>query len=67
MYQFKLMPEFWWAVAVAVLTVLFQAAAAFDPAAVGDPRLWVAGVLTGAVRAAGGAALAWLTRPQEPR
>lgn len=64
-YEFKPASEFWWAVAVAGFTVVFQALATFDPATMGEPRAWLVGLLSACVRAVAGAALAWLVRSRE--
>ena len=61
--RFHRWPELAWIVAVsaavAVLTVLVE----FDVAAIENWRTWALALLSGAVRAAAGAAAAVLTRP----
>ena len=63
MYEFKRWHELAWIIAVsaavAVLTVLVE----FDVAAIENWRTWALALLSGAVRAAAGAAVAVLTRP----
>jgi hypothetical protein len=61
-YQFKAFEELAWFVLVAVMTVLFQALAQFDPSAIEDWRTWFVALGAAMVRAGAGAALAWLAK-----
>ncbi len=60
-YDWKLLPELYWGVAIAASLVLLQALVTFDPEAITDWRVW--GVALGAtIRAAAGAAIDWIRR-----
>ncbi|PZM91983.1 MAG: hypothetical protein DIU79_12290 [Actinobacteria bacterium] len=59
-YVFKPRPEAVWFVLVAVLTVLMQALAEFDPEAITDWRAWAIGIGAAMVRALGAAVLVLL-------
>jgi hypothetical protein len=61
-YEFKALEELAWFVLVAVMTVLFQTLAEFDPSRIEDWRTWFVALGAAMVRAGAGAALAWLTR-----
>lgn len=62
-YNFKPLPELVWGISVAVGTVIFTELLTFDFAAVTNPTVWGLAILSGSIRAAAGAALAWL-RPE---
>ena len=66
-YIFKTTPEFWWLIGVAVASVLLQAFMEFDPEKIKDFKVWAVGIGSASVRAAAGAAFAWLTKPEQPR
>jgi hypothetical protein len=61
-YEFKALAELGWFVLVAAMTVLFQVLAEFDPSTIEDWRTWFIALGAAMVRAAAGAALAWLAR-----
>jgi hypothetical protein len=61
-YEFKSLEELAWFVLVAAATVLFQVLAEFDPSTIEDWRTWFIALGAAMVRAAAGAALAWLAR-----
>lgn len=61
-YQFKLIEEAVWFVAVAMITVLAQELLTFDGNAVGDVRTWIVALISAMVRAAAGGFLAWLAK-----
>jgi hypothetical protein len=61
-YEYKTMAELGWFILVAVMTVLFQVLAGFDPSTVEDWRTWFVALGAAMVRAGAGAALAWLAR-----
>lgn len=62
-YNFRIIPEIAWAIGIAVVIALAEAAMDFDGSVFsGDPGAW-AGLLVGSlIRAAGGAALTVLTK-----
>jgi len=62
-YDFKPGPELAWVVIVAIAVVLLQAGMEFDPEKIGDVKVWALGIGAASVRAAAGAAFAWLTKP----
>lgn len=62
-YTFK-RAEFVWLVLVAAAVAGLEVAVRFDPAAISDWRTWAIAAGAGIVRAAAGAALAYLTRPE---
>ena len=66
-YEFKALEELFWFVVVAVATVVLQALVEFDPAKIDDWRAWAIGLGAAAVRAAAGAALAWLGKRELAR
>lgn len=61
-YKFKKWEELVWFCLVAVLPVLLTALASYDPATIGDIQVWAVSIMAAAVRALGGALLAWLAR-----
>lgn len=63
-YEFKRIEEMAWVIAVAAGTVLVEVLVTFDAAKVDDWKVWAIGVGSGMVRAAAGAALAFLSRPK---
>lgn len=65
-YRFKLGPELWWAVLVAVLTAMATQLMFFDAADITDWRVWAVGLVSALVRAGFGAILAGLTRVDKP-
>lgn len=60
MYRFQRWPELVWFVATAVFVVILQQLAAFDPAQAVDWRQWAVALAAASMRAAAGAALAWI-------
>ena len=63
MYDYKKAQELGWFIVVAVATVLMQALMEFDPATIVDGRAWAVSLAAASVRAAAGAALAFLAKP----
>ena len=63
-YDYKKTQELAWFIFVAVATVLMQALMEFDPAAIVDGGAWAVSLGAASVRAAAGAALAFLTKPK---
>ena len=59
-YIFKALPEAGWAIFVAVATVVLTELITLDINAIDDPLIWGAALLAASVRAAAGAALAFL-------
>lgn len=65
-YRFKLGPETAWLVAVAVAVAVLQPLVTLDPAKITDWHTWLVALLGGAIRAAAGALLGVLTKPEMP-
>lgn len=59
-YKFERMRELGWAVAVAVATFVVSVLVDFDAATIEDWQVWATSLISGAIRAAAGAALAFL-------
>lgn len=59
-YTFKKLPELGWAVFVAVATVVLTELVTFNETTLTDPKAWGIALAAGCVRAAAGAALAFL-------
>lgn len=64
-YEFRKLDEAIWAVGIAVAVSVFQALVTFDPETITDYKTWAVGIVAGAVRAAAGAAIAFLTKPRQ--
>lgn len=63
-YDFKRAQEFAWVVFVAAVIAVLQIVVTLQPEKVTDWRTWVVVAGGAAARAAAGAAIAWLTRPE---
>jgi hypothetical protein len=59
-YDFKKWHELGWAVFVAVATVVLTELVTFNESTLADPQAWGAALLAASLRAAAGAALAFL-------
>jgi len=63
-YSWQTAKELGWVVLVAAGTVLLQMLVDFDSAKIEDWETWGVGLGSGMIRAAAGAAIAFLTRPK---
>lgn len=63
-YQFKLGPEFTWALVMAIATYLLQITASTDFAAVGEWRPVLISIGVGLLRAVAGAVISLMTTPK---
>ena len=62
-YNFRIVPELFWAVATGVLIAAAEAAISFDESVfAGDPSAWTAALVGTLVRAVGGSILTVLTK-----
>jgi hypothetical protein len=59
-YTFKRLPELGWAIFVAVATVVATELLTFNESTLSDPKAWGIAVFAACVRAAAGAAIAFL-------
>jgi len=62
-YNFRIVPEIFWAAATGAIIALAEAAMNFDESVfTGDPAAWVSALIGTLVRATGGALLTGLTK-----